>query len=305
MNRGEERLREIIDDLYLFSCSTENFGEVIAERTRKSEDVSGKNLFDLLGISLAEMQFLSPTDVYGGRSPCAVVGNRDGEDHVVLIDLVSSFELPIGLAMEISRPCAGLGAALDGRSIKISPSAQKLIDEYALSDLDPMINMSVSASVIALFEFSATENGSSGAWSSFSEMLSAVAELVCLPIECTVAGDLMGDGDETVLLHWNTCKITALAMAMAARRCSPTRRLYALISFKNDFVSVSLAYECGDAEWSGERIFVKLIEDGDIVCEICTRDGRKFCSMAPCYFDEGLVGVKEHMNLFQMLEFWK
>ena len=298
-------MRELIDDLYLFSRSAESFGEVIAERMHNSADTAGKNLFDILGIDSAEIQFLNLTDVYGNRSLCAVVGNRDREDRIVLIDLVTSFELPLGLAMEISRPCAGLGAVLDGRSVRISPSAQKLIDEYALLNPDPAIDMSVSASVVSLLEFAQAENESSGAWSLFSEIFSSIAELVCLPIECAVTCDSTGDREEEILLHWNACKFTVLAMAMAARRYSPERRLCALISFRYDFVSMSLAYECGDVAWSGESLFAKLIEDGDTVCEICTQDGRKFCSMAPCYFDEGLIGVKERMSFSQMLEFWR
>lgn len=187
----------------------------------------------------------------------------------------------------------------------ISPSAQKLIEKYESADHDPETEIAVSRSVAALFDLAQVADSDGTVSDKLSNMLRAVAELVCLPIECSVIREDFCDNGEAVLLHSNACLFTAVAMAMAARKYSTDRKLYALISLKADFVSISLAYEGGETLWSGEKTLRDLIGDGDMICEIGTHDGRTVCSMAPCYADEGLVGVKEKMSDLQTLEFWK
>ncbi len=303
---GEKlRLREIIDNLYLFSLSADSFGEVIAQRTHENACIEGENIFKYLGIGVSEMQFLSKTDLVDRSVPDVVVGKRNGEEHFVLIDTFSSLELRLGLAMEIPHPSQAVGSMYGGKNGRISPAVQRLIDEYGQIGYDPESEISVSRSIASFFELSETANSDGEVSIRLSNMLSAVAELVCLPIECSVIREEFDDGSEATLLHANACLFTAAAMAMAARKYSPKRKLYALISMQTGFVSISLAYECDGSVWRGEQLLRELIRDGDMICELCVRDGKTICSMAPCYADEGLAGVKEQMNALQMLEFWK
>ncbi len=302
---GDGRLREIIDDLYLFSLSAESLGKIIAQRTRTAESAEGENIFRYLGIDRDEMTFLNQTDFSDNKIPRVVVCSRGGEDHCVLVDTFSSREIPVGIAMEIPRPCRSLGKTYSGRERMISPSAQRLIDQYELMDHDPEKETAVSRSVATFFNLTEAADAEEDVTCRLANMLRAIAELVCLPIECTsMRDDLCFDG-EAVLLHSNACLFTAVAMAMAARKYSTGRKLYALISLKEDFVSISLAYEGGENAWTGEKILRGLLCESDMICEIGTRDGRTVCSMAPCYADEGLAGVKEKMSDLQMLEFWK
>lgn len=104
-------MREIIDELYLFSLSAESFGKIIAQRTRSSESSEVENIFAHLGIDRDEILFLNQTDFSDNKSPRIVVCGRGGEDHCVLVDTFSSREVPMGLAMEIPRPCHSLGEA--------------------------------------------------------------------------------------------------------------------------------------------------------------------------------------------------
>lgn len=298
-------MREIIDDLYLFSLSAKDFGKIIAQRTRTAECAEGENIFTRLCIDRDEMMFLSQTDFSDNKSPRVVVCSRGGEDHCVLVDTFSSREIPVGIAMEIPRPCRAIGAAYSERERMISPSAKKLIEKYESAVYDLEAETAVSRSVATFFNLTEAADAEGDVICRLANMLRAIAELVCLPIECTsMRDDLCFDG-EAVLLHSNACLFTAVAMAMAARKYSTDRKLYALISLKADFVSISLAYDGGENAWTGEKILRDLLCEGDMICEIGTRDGRTVCSMAPCYADEGLAGVKEKMSDLQMLEFWK
>jgi hypothetical protein len=298
-------LREIVDELYLFSLAPESLGKIIAQRTRTSESAEGENIFVRLGIDKDELAFLNQDDFYGRKIPRTVVCQRGGESHLVLIDMLSSREIPVGLAMEIPRPCHSLGATYSGREQMISPSAQKLIDKYGSTGYDPETEISVARSISAFFDLAQAADSDGTVSDKLSNMLRAVAELVCLPIECSVMREDFCFDSGSVLLHSNACLFTAVAMAMAARRYSNERKLYALISQREDFVSISLAYEGGEDEWRGEKLLRDILGDADMICEIGTRETRKVCSMAPCYADEGLAGVKEKMNERQMLEFWK
>ena len=298
-------MREIIDNLYLFSLSADSYGEVIALRTRGNADTEGEDVFKLLGIGAGELQFLNQTDRHDYNSPCLVMGRRGGEDHCVLIDIFTSLELPMGLAMEIPRPCRAIGATYNGKNWRVSPLAQKLIDKYVSADCDPQTDMSVSRSVASLFDLAQAASSDGDISVRLSNMLSFVAELVCLPIECSVIGEDLCEEGESILLHANACLFITVAMAMAARKYSPDRKLYALISMQFEFISISLAYECVDVAWRGERLLRSMIEEGDMICELCMRDGKMICSMAPCYADEGLAGVKEQLSALQMLEFWR
>ncbi len=187
----------------------------------------------------------------------------------------------------------------------ISPSAQKLIEKYESAYHDPETEIAVSKSVATFSAFAQASNAEGDVSYRLSNMLRAVAELVCLPIDCTVMREELCSDEGAVLIHSNACLFTAAAMAMAARKYSTDRKLYALISLKADFVSISLAYEGGGSAWRGEKTLREMLGESDMICEIVTRDGRTVCSMAPCYADEGLAGVKEKMSALQMLEFWK
>ena len=302
--KGDGRLREIIDELYLFSLSAESFGKIIAQRTRTSESSEVENIFAHLGIDRDEILFLNQTDFSTNKGPCIVVCQRGIESHCVLIDIFSPREIPIGLAMEIPRPCHSLGEAYVGRTQMISPSAQRLIDQYEFVDYDPETEIAVARSISAFFDLAQAADSDGTVSDKLSNMLCAVTELVCLPIECSVMREDFCDNSESILLHSNACLFTAAAMAMAARKYSADRKLYALISQRSDFVSISLAYEGGENAWRGEKILRDLLDESDMICEIGSRDGRTVCSMAPCYADEGLAGVKEKMSDLQMLEFW-
>lgn len=305
IDKGESRLRELKDNLYLFSLSTDNYGSVIAQRTRESSCAYGKSIFEYLGICESEMRFLNGSEFSEVHVPVIVVGNRGGNDNLVLIHIPSPPEIAIGIALEITAPNYAIGDVYRDNAEAMSPLAKRLIESYREESRDPNIEITVSRTLSLLLSLSskATDRGSDGV-SQISCLLYTAAELVCVPIECSVRSEDVG-GSDSALLHTSACLFITLAMAMASRRHARDRGLRALISARDDFISLSLAYECGDDEWSGSNILRHLIGECQMTCELCAKDGRMICSMVPSYVDEALLGVKDRIGDMELLEFWK
>ena len=299
-------MRELIDNMYLFSLSSDSFGEIVAQRTRESFSFEGKNIFKHLGVVQSELRFLNNTcgDI---NMPTVIAGVRNGETRLILFDISSSREISLGIAMEFSKPTEAVMQAYVGREGLISPRAREVLNTSNDMQYDVAGDMAASLSVACMSalgcEIGAVAERDTV--SLFRDILSSVAELVCVPIECTFDCNAVNFGNGASLLHANACAFVALTMAMAAREHARDRMLRVLVSKREGFVSVSLGFECGDRAWQGESLFCKLISDRGLICNLGERDGRVICGMAPCYVDEGLQGVKENMTALQMLEFWK
>lgn len=297
-------MRELIEDLYLFSLSSDSFGNIIAQRTRGEFSLGEKNVFEHLGIDHSELHFLN--NAYGGNAPIVLASTRNSEKRAVMFDISSSREIGVGVAMEFFRPAREIAQAYVGKEELVSPRAREILNDFEKIPYDVTSEMSASRSFAGLCSLRGIYDGGEADTSAlFRDIFSSVAELVCVPIECAFDIDAACFGNGLSLLHTNACLFITLAMAMAAREYSPQRRLFAVVSERDSFVSVSLGFECGETRWQGESLFKSLISDCDLICELCERDGKVICALAPSYADEGLIGVKENMSILQMLEFWQ
>lgn len=298
-------MRELFDNLYLFSLSSDSYGEIVAQRSCDGLCAEGRNVFEYLGVDRSELLFLN--NACGGNKPSVLIGTRGGEKRVILFEVSSLREINLGVAMELLKPTMAVARAYVGMEALLSSKASETLAAFEDMPYDVVGEMSLSRSVAylcSLRDDPLDHLAKKDTATLFGDIFSSVAEIVCVPIECLFDCNEVSC-NATPLLHINACLFAVLAMAMAAREYSPDRRLRAIVSERGSFVSVSLGFECGERKWQGERLLREIITDGDLICELCERDGKVICAVAPCYMDEGLQGVKENMNALQMLEFWK
>ena len=298
-------MRELIESLYLFSLAQNDFAKIIAHRSGKGERAVGKNIFEHLGIKRSEMKYLDGARYKRFEMPVAVVSERDGVERIVLFDLSSSVELPLGLAMEFDRATASLALEYKYGLIEFSPSARKIVDKCEHEKYHVVSEVSASRSVEHLCTLRDLLVVGRNTEIFMSKILSAVSELVCLPIEFSFSREMFSIDDGNELLFVNTSLFIALAVAMLAREDSDDRRLFADVIVRREFALISLSFLCSERKVENEENLRFLLAESGLMHEVRVKDGRFYCVIAPCYADEGVSGVKDQMDIWNLLDFYK
>ena len=285
-------MREIRENTYVFSSSSESFGRIIAHRSRNGDGCD--DVIARLGLNKEDARLIA--DLNGSSVPNVILlGNRDGRESLVVVLRGLAYEASLCIAVEVyDKPYEVLSMlyAPDHDDFICSRAVNELVLKGTACGFDTSALATVRY-ILELIALCGVDLGSaSNPTLAAIDVLEAVADLVGVRLDV----DRTGYGSrisESGAFFNKLCISALICFAMDARAGSLDRLLYAKLSSESDRLTISLEYSpFGDTKCLGGE-FISSIAEAYGIPSLLLCDNRAVrLVLAPQCSDIGLVGVK-------------
>ncbi len=293
-------IRRIEDDAYIFSMARGFPGRIIASRTARKGDCSGKNVFDLLKIPKSEYDFLNDELCEGGTSALVLASGADVARAVIVFRF---FSYDSSLLLAIAPDCdAGVISRLahggELGDTKLSPALQRLAEEAPCD----------RKTENRICEYMAVSYGC-------VDVLAAICrpglrpEVDDIRFAANAAGMMMGvrvDVNVTYLperyaesgariFAGELCVSAMLTFALIARKCSKGREMLFEIISEGENLFLRLSFDMyGEQECRRELERLSMIVKGhrELYFDFGEKEGIVWLESWPFYYDVGMAEIK-------------
>lgn len=300
---GEDGLREIRDDLYLFSTARVDFGTVIARRERKRRNCIGSHVSDVLGIGdTGQSAFYSMKDDADALGVTALCYDG-GEPEIALLLNPFLRDAAMGMAIRLDLPAVAVVRVLERGLIPYVSLTDDVAYEFEGAESDPLLErdaylyLSKLIMSISYVARSSHINGDSEpiGIESAAEQVSVLVG-VKITLSTRILTDAENDREQGGIISRDVIVATLFFLAVVAREMSIDRELRLCAEVGRE--SLALRYSF----YSKERIdgyaeVLERIAGGLGLFSFCNGDGdERIFEIVPQYSDVGLIGVKQDAN---------
>ncbi len=283
--KEQGKLREIRDNLYVFSADSSYFGRIIASRSSNGYH-DGENVFDLLKIPNDDRARIAQMLYDGNVRTNLVQGTKDiGSRREVLFMSLFGREARICIAMEmLDRPDA---ASVCPDVLSYTDMMAKLaFGLRAEGDRETGINVGNIDEIKDVTELASTLVGVDCSFGVSSREL--------IP---TSQGAMLARGEYAAAV---------IFMLLEARRFSLDRRLFISVSSGVRYPQIALWYDGERAEHSlHESCLSEPLAELDIPISFICDKSRYICRVTPFVSDPSLVGLKHPNTLAYKVHMWE
>ena len=293
-------MREIKDNLYIFSVAPADYGAIIASRNDSGEICEGADIFSHLHISTEEKHFFLGSLACYGNEDVALIGERGGEARVVIISRFFSYASSLCLAVEFDLPAEDVSMVLCRDAIGdvfLSDRVKSLgnTEDIKTRDLSMTYQyiFAVSRRVSALREIKLSRRHLSPR--EICDAAMNCSELVGVGFEYQIRNVFDGPlFDAGSIFSGRLLVAVMLTLCMAARDHSTDRVLFITVEERSSYVSISaiLEIKSGIIPDTISRL-EQYVKSYGAIFDAYEREGMLICDFIPHYADAGVVGMKQ------------
>lgn len=294
-------MREIKDNLYVFSVSPANYGEIIAFRNNGDDACKGIDVFSFMNASTNEKNFFFKSFAERGDRDIAIIGKRDGEKRVVIISRFFAYSTSLCLAVELTLSADDVAATL----IRCAFDEILLSDEVkALGEADGGKNKNVTRVYRYIFEIerilsllrTVRLNRKLLPPREICVAAMACADLVGVDMEYQIRNTFDDVSCVSVgnIFSGRMLVAVVLSLCIVAREYSVDRVLYFTVENKFNYILLSSAFALngGTVPDTIEKLDQYVKSYGSIF-GFYEHEGMLVCDLIPQYSDIGMLGLKQ------------
>lgn len=294
-------MREIKDDLYVFSVSPANFGEIIACRNNIGNACNGINVFSYMNVPKSEREFFFDSLNVRGDRDVAILREREGEKRVVIISRFFAYSTSLCLAVELALSAHDVAATF----IQCAFEEVILSDGVnALGETDKDDKQSALRAYRYVFEIerilshlrSIRLDRRCLAPRDICGVAMACADLVGVDVEYQITSPIDNATYESFgnIFSGRMLVAVLLSLCIAAREYATDRVLYFTVENRINHILVSSAFALKDGtvpDTVGK--LDQYVKSYGSVFDVYEHEGMLVCDLIPQYSDVGMLGLKQ------------